>query len=70
MENAALDFDNETFELVYEIRREGFRALRGEKGTSLQGVWKTDVVHEGWRSVVQWWPVLRGRLGVPIEAEG
>jgi hypothetical protein len=64
MENAGLEFDHETLEVLDKIRRQGERILRGERGELLKRVWELDSIMSGWTTVVGWMPKVKERLEV------
>lgn len=62
MENAALEFDFDTQDILHKIRRQGERILKGERGELVKKVWELDSMMSGWTTVVEWIPKVRERL--------
>jgi hypothetical protein len=62
MENAGLEFDFDTLEVLGKIRRQGERILKGERGELLKRVWELDSMISGWTTVVGWIPKVKERL--------
>ena len=52
MENAGLEFDYDTLDVLEKIRRQGDRILKGERGVLLKRVWELDSIVSGWTTVV------------------
>jgi hypothetical protein len=64
MENAGLEFDYDTLDVLGKIRRQGDRILKGERGVLLKRVWELDSIVSGWQTVVGWIPKVKERLEV------
>lgn len=62
MENAGLEFDYDTLDVLGKIRRQGDRILKGERGVLLKRVWELDSIVSGWSTVVAWIPKVKERL--------
>jgi Mtf2 family len=67
MENAGLEFDQQTFKIVDGIRYHGNAIMRASKQREKERVfWSTDVVQNGWRRVIGWVPIIRKRLQAAV----
>jgi hypothetical protein len=62
MENAGLEFDYDTLDVLGKIRRQGDRILKGDRGVLLKRVWELDSIVSGWTTVVGWIPKVKERL--------
>ncbi|KIW05585.1 uncharacterized protein PV09_03460 [Verruconis gallopava] len=62
MENAGLEFDYDTLEVLAKIRRQGDRILKGDRGELLKRVWQLDSMMSGWTTVVGWIPKVKDSL--------
>ena len=63
IENAGLEFDLETLDILDKIRMQGnyMKQAGGEK-QALRLFWATDIHQGGWRKVITWVPIIKARL--------
>jgi hypothetical protein len=62
MDNGGLEFDQNTLDILEEIRLEGNRIKNGRYGINRRAVWSTDIIQNGWRRVILWIPTVRERV--------
>jgi hypothetical protein len=62
MDNGGLEFDQNTLDILEEIRLEGNRIKNGRYGINRRAVWSTDIIQNGWRKVILWIPNVRDRV--------
>jgi hypothetical protein len=62
MENAGLEFDYDTLDVLDKIRRQGERIQKGDKGELMKRIWELDSVISGWDTVTRWIPKVKARL--------
>ena len=67
MDNAGVEFDMETLQLLQSICSEYKGVRRGEMGSVVQAVWGMEYFSDGARRLRRWLDVVRLRLGVISE---